>query len=167
MFAAASGYRVADCGVYAIDDIPTDLEFGHRRRWTWIYRFYDDLGRLLYVGISNRPGRRLTAHSRDSAWFCLAGFVEVALLQPPGQSPLDVERCAVQEEEPLYNVEHRSGVARRAAMTRRDALNPRGGALGARDPVEVRTAHERNVASFHRGRRYFDDADHTTIEWRR
>lgn len=34
-----------------------------------LYRFRDDSGALLYVGITNNPGRRWTEHQKSKPWW--------------------------------------------------------------------------------------------------
>ncbi|MGH9004547.1 MAG: GIY-YIG nuclease family protein [Acidimicrobiia bacterium] len=85
-----------------------------------LYRFYDDAGSLLYIGITHNPGQRWAAHMRHKPWWS-----EVATIRleehPDRASVLAAERAAIRSEGPRYNVvgRGRSSVApstRRAPM---------------------------------------------------
>jgi predicted GIY-YIG superfamily endonuclease len=69
---------------------------------TALYRFYDDGGRLLYVGISKFPEKRLRQHQKDKWWFPLVGRRKV---EWHGDRPSAVlaEATAIRRENPLYN----------------------------------------------------------------
>lgn len=72
---------------------------------TYVYRFYDDAGRLLYVGITNDIKRRYKEHLQKP-W---ARDIEVRLhvLMPTRAEALAVEAAAIKFEQPLYN-EHQT-----------------------------------------------------------
>jgi hypothetical protein len=123
---------------YATDDLPVNAELdvmggmfwrgreaerpGHWALETegYIYRFYDATGRLLYVGISSRPGTRLAGHRRTSAWFPQASYVVINKCENWHAADL-AETKAIKEENPLYNVACQ-GPRRREARERRAAL---------------------------------------------
>jgi len=71
-----------------------------------LYRWFDRDGRLLYVGISRRIGARNKEHEQHSDWSQLAHFVTLEW----HDSRSEVERAeirAIQNEHPIYNVDHR------------------------------------------------------------
>jgi len=73
-----------------------------------MYRFYDEHGALLYVGITGRrPFRRLMEHICDKPWAPEMARWEV----DPGvwhteEEVLHVERHTIRAERPRYNVRH-------------------------------------------------------------
>lgn len=70
-----------------------------------LYRFYDADGRLLYVGITDLPGRRFKEHSAAKDWWPLV--VEIKIEHLSSRPELEAsEAAAIKAERPLYNVEH-------------------------------------------------------------
>lgn len=78
-----------------------------------LYRHYDQLGELLYVGISNDIEIRHRSHRTGSAWFDLADVrrrtVEWFTTR---EEALEAERAAIYEEKPLFNKNHNSDRSR-------------------------------------------------------
>lgn len=72
---------------------------------TWLYRYYDADGDLLYVGISNEPKVRMIKHVR-TAWFrdAVAIFYECYPLRRLAEA---AEQMAIRIEDPLHNVVRR------------------------------------------------------------
>lgn len=70
-----------------------------------LYRFFDAGGDLLYVGITNDPGRRWGRHSNSKPWWHEVDRIEIERY-PDRTSVLAAERKAIQEESPRYNVVH-------------------------------------------------------------
>ena len=70
-----------------------------------VYRFYDLDGALLYVGVTDNPRVRWGHHRRTKAWW---PEVEVATVQSVANrgEALAVERLAIIDERPRYNVTH-------------------------------------------------------------
>jgi hypothetical protein len=73
-----------------------------------LYRFFDGVGDLLYVGITNRPTSRFKGHQRDADWF---GDAVLATMEH-FRDRVSLERAelkAIEEECPRYNRAHSSG----------------------------------------------------------
>lgn len=70
-----------------------------------LYRFYDDSGQLLYVGITANPGQRWTQHAHAKPWW--HHVATVTLEQHPNrEAVLAAERTAIITEQPRHNVVH-------------------------------------------------------------
>jgi predicted GIY-YIG superfamily endonuclease len=69
---------------------------------TALYRFWDDTGDLLYIGITGRINHRLTEHSRK-AWSWTATKVTLEWY-PSVAEALAAETAAIQAEDPHYNI---------------------------------------------------------------
>lgn len=87
---------------------------------TALYRHFDADGRLLYVGMTRDPQRRLSRHKK-SFWFKDICDVKVEWFQNRTDA-LVAERIAIQAEQPLHNVTH--SLPPKKAFTRR-AIIPR------------------------------------------
>lgn len=74
------------------DDLPTA-----------VYRFYDDAGELLYVGITCRPRFRFREHRKLSEWWSQQRSVTLAW-RPDRNTAAADELTAIREEKPRYNV---------------------------------------------------------------
>ncbi len=80
----------------AIEPIPEATGF-------WLYRLWDERGRLLYVGVTRHPTKRLAAHRRK--W----GEVIAAVTweeRADVRDMLDAEATAIENECPALNVMH-------------------------------------------------------------
>ena len=72
---------------------------------TWLYRYWDKAGRLLYVGITNDLARRDFEHSKFSEWYVLVhertdvSFISRALAAAE-------EIKVIQTEQPVWNKIH-------------------------------------------------------------
>lgn len=96
-----------------------------RTRHTHLYRHWDDGGRLLYVGITERLSARSRVHTGSSRWSAFA----TNTTSEPYRSRADAEAAeavAISTEQPLFNVAgNDSPEARerlREYMSQRDAL---------------------------------------------
>lgn len=70
-----------------------------------LYRFYDETGKLLYVGISVNPGARFAQHRSDKPWW--AQIVDIKVQPMPSRgAALAAEREAIKNERPSYNTIH-------------------------------------------------------------
>lgn len=70
-----------------------------------LYRVFDDLGRLLYVGISTDPLRRLSQHRDGKEWWPRVRRVEVQHLDTDDRVIAEcIEREAIRVEKPIYNL---------------------------------------------------------------
>jgi predicted GIY-YIG superfamily endonuclease len=70
-----------------------------------LYRFFDQNGNLLYVGITSNPGRRWTQHATDKPWWHEVHHVEIERHESR-QAVLLAEQLAIKNERPRYNVVH-------------------------------------------------------------
>lgn len=76
-----------------------------------LYRHYDAEGRLLYVGMSVNPMRRLHVHSGVSPWFPQIARVEMQWFDSSAEAEA-AETAAIRTERPLFNIADRRGAQR-------------------------------------------------------
>lgn len=85
----------------------------------YVYRMYDEDGRLLYVGISRTMARRLTEHHREQPW-----AHEIASVAGKRYTSREAARAAeieaIRTEGPAYNIQDRDKKA--DAQREREAL---------------------------------------------
>lgn len=79
---------------------------------TTLYRHFDKQGELLYVGITNQPSVRLTAHGNSSEWAKDIDSVKEEIFR---NRPLamEAERLAIISEKPVWNRCHNEQKLRR------------------------------------------------------
>ncbi|MBB4931872.1 putative GIY-YIG superfamily endonuclease [Lipingzhangella halophila] len=72
---------------------------------TLLYRYYDEHDVLLYVGVSANLMARQTNHEADSTWmdFAARSTIERFTARADAES---AERTAIEEHQPLFNIEH-------------------------------------------------------------
>lgn len=70
-----------------------------------LYRFFDQAGDLLYVGISANPAGRWGQHRHDKPWWSEVATVGIEEF-PSRPAVEDAERRAIRSERPRYNVMH-------------------------------------------------------------
>lgn len=70
---------------------------------TALYRIFDASDELLYVGISDQLGTRLSDHARESEWWPDAARIEVVWWSSRRQAEA-AETAAIHAEVPAYNV---------------------------------------------------------------
>jgi excisionase family DNA binding protein len=68
----------------------------------WVYKAYDQDGRLLYVGVTGVGPRRLAEHSRGSAWAPLVDRFAIEHVADRSTA-LARERHLIAEREPPFN----------------------------------------------------------------
>lgn len=68
-----------------------------------LYRFYGEDGKLLYIGITNDPGRRFAEHTKEKHWWTRIRNISVDWYKSRG-AVLAAEKRAIGTESPLYNV---------------------------------------------------------------
>lgn len=70
-----------------------------------LYRFYDALDRLLYIGISLNAAQRASQHRQDKQWWGDVVRMEVEHLAVTSRREAEqLEREAIERESPLHNV---------------------------------------------------------------
>lgn len=83
--------------------IPVLPTISSRGDATYLYRHFDETGRLLYVGISLSFIARLTQHKDASHWAHAIRSVK-AEVYPTRKEATEAETNAIQVEAPLYNI---------------------------------------------------------------
>lgn len=68
-----------------------------------VYRLFNADDRLLYVGVTNKIGYRLTQHSRDKAWWQDVQRITVER-HADRHSALLAETEAIRTERPMHNI---------------------------------------------------------------
>lgn len=81
-----------------------------------LYRHFDEKGRLLYVGITNDPGRRWEQH-KDKNWWIHVRTTTIERY-PDRRSVRDAERAAIESEKPWWNTAMNPEMAERRSMIR-------------------------------------------------
>lgn len=96
--------RGAPVSVPKIPHLAVHAASGER---TMLYRFYDEPGDLLYVGITDDPHIRWAAHARnrDNLWWERVRVVHTEWY-PTRTEAEGAEVAAIQREKPQYNVSH-------------------------------------------------------------
>ena len=69
---------------------------------TALYRHFDDTGRLLYIGVSTSPLKRLQEHRGSSHWSAMIRWVQIEEFSTR-QEALAAEWAAITKENPLFN----------------------------------------------------------------
>jgi hypothetical protein len=83
------------------------------RLWR-LYRFYDDAGHLLYIGMTDGPARRLAEHLRTQPWADeVAHWVRDSTGYSTPEQARSAERQAIWAERPRYNIVHNGRNPRR------------------------------------------------------
>lgn len=75
------------------------------RKRTALYRFFDERGTLLYVGISASAFKRMASHNRRARWFGKARSVTIEWFRNREEA-LWAEAKAIFYEYPRYNLTH-------------------------------------------------------------
>lgn len=87
--------------------------------FTWehaLYRFYDETGALLYVGITNSINRRFIKHAGDKPWW--PDVVDCRIAFYPDRAALArAEGDAIRYERPLHNVRQEDSPVPRKKLT--------------------------------------------------
>jgi predicted GIY-YIG superfamily endonuclease/DNA-binding CsgD family transcriptional regulator len=76
-----------------------------KRERTALYRFYDCIGELLYIGIAHAPWARMGQHANESAWYEDASFVKIVWYESI-EDAKSAEAAAIVAEIPAWNVAH-------------------------------------------------------------
>lgn len=88
------------------------------RRLFDLYRMTDHSGRLLYIGISNDSLRRSKEHSKDKTWWREVANIEIEHIHCSRSMVEQLEREAIVDESPIYNVKHNGKGGRPVAVAR-------------------------------------------------
>jgi predicted GIY-YIG superfamily endonuclease len=95
-----------------------------------LYYWFDAADRLLYVGISSSLAQRQAAHAKKSSWSEFAVRCSVARFPTREEAEL-AEKAAIEQERPLFNVQHNEGPEARQRLVeyllehgRTDLLTP-------------------------------------------
>lgn len=76
-------------------------------RGHYVYRVYDADERLIYIGATSDLMKRWDAHEALSWWYELAERVD-AEPYPTRYAAFAAEMVAIQEEQPAFNIRHRT-----------------------------------------------------------
>lgn len=68
-----------------------------------LYRFYDEAGHLIYIGITNDPGRRFTQHGSTKVWWRAVRGISLEWHLTRTEA-LAAEKRAIKVERPMMNV---------------------------------------------------------------
>lgn len=102
-----------------------------------LYRWFNDSGELLYVGITNDVGRRTDEHA-EKEWWSQVASSQVEWF-PSRKAALDAEKRAIIAERPLFNVQH-NGLMKRPRLKRKMDVRPPMSGPRARREAEEREA---------------------------
>lgn len=80
--------------------------FPHDEAPHFVYRCYAADGRLLYIGVSYQPVKRMEQHAKRSAWFGQVATIRYVVF-PDRAYGLEKEREAIRTELPLHNQAHK------------------------------------------------------------
>ncbi|WP_422744399.1 GIY-YIG nuclease family protein [Micromonospora sp. WMMD754] len=87
---------------------PTIHEQIHLPHWTEaeavLYRFFDDRGMLLYVGVTGALKTRMQSHSRGRWWDHVDHSRTKLEWHWTREGALRAERAAIQAEKPIWNI---------------------------------------------------------------
>jgi excinuclease UvrABC nuclease subunit len=72
---------------------------------TALYRLFDRVGTLLYIGISGSPEQRWMHHSEHKAWWSEVARIEFEWRASRDEA-LQLEAESIRTEMPLHNVHH-------------------------------------------------------------
>lgn len=92
-----------------------DTPEAHRDVRTSVYRYYDRLGVLLYVGITSRGATRNGEHNATKSWWKYVNNQQVEHY-PTRDAAVHRERELIREFRPPFNVQHNPGHADVAAV---------------------------------------------------
>ena len=76
-----------------------------KKKETELYRYFNDKGSLLYVGISLSAVYRACQHKSVSHWYKYATKIDIQRFDSRGDA-LSAEREAIKKESPIYNLMH-------------------------------------------------------------
>lgn len=112
---------------------------------TYVYRYYDADGRLLYVGSTNGLSSRDAAHKREKPWYPVVAR-RTTQGPIPRQHALLLEHVAIRDEEPLHNAYAGTGYAGPGSPSWYRRVSELYDALPFEKQMEAKTAVLRGVA---------------------
>lgn len=68
-----------------------------------LYRWFDEDGNLLYVGITSDPMYRMGQHYRTSRWVDFATTITLGPVLPDEETARRLETAAIRSEGPIFN----------------------------------------------------------------
>lgn len=71
-----------------------------------VYWIYDQYGRVIYIGSSHDPQKRLGVHMATSSWRREIARMEVVAWYPSQLEARSAERLAIRAEDPDHNFHH-------------------------------------------------------------
>lgn len=90
----------------------------------FIYRLFDRLGVLLYIGITDDILERMARHEREKIWWPDVDQTRTVIRpvvprrkETPREAAIRVERLAIWAEHPRYNVQHNGRNPHRVVIT--------------------------------------------------
>lgn len=106
-----------------------------------LYRFFNDLDELLYVGITGNPATRFRQHEIEKAWWSQVAHIRLEHFASREQLE-DAEIRAIQSENPRYNIVRsrkpkevvEAAIAEASAYTLAEAAELICGGCGLKDP---------------------------------
>ena len=111
---------------------------------TDLYRYFDDEGRLLYVGISFSAFARAVQHKRESVWFPKATFMTVEQYSSR-KAACKAEEKAIKSEHPMFNITFSVKNTPKATRLQKSIKNPQDAVK--RQALEKRAARLRREIS--------------------
>jgi hypothetical protein len=69
---------------------------------TAVYRLFDSIPEVIYIGVSRRPGHRIYVH-RGRAWWAEVADLSIEW-HPSRKEAFAAERAAIKAERPRYNI---------------------------------------------------------------
>ncbi len=94
-------------------------------RPTQLYRYYDDSGNLLYIGITSQPAVREEKHRRESPWRIDAAYVRYELFPSWGIAEV-AEMLSISRDGPKHNRRRPSSEGHHEAEVEIDRSRPIG-----------------------------------------
>lgn len=79
----------------------------HADKRTYVYRLFDDAGRLIYIGSTMEPEGRVEHHRKNMWWGPQIKRMSFKVY-PDRQSGIEAEAHAIRTENPRWNINHRS-----------------------------------------------------------
>jgi predicted GIY-YIG superfamily endonuclease len=117
-----------------------------------LYRFFDEAGDLLYVGVTMNPVARWKQHSHEKTWWTEVAHIAV---EPHSDraAVMTAERVAITTEKPRYNKTHNGGPDASQGLLRWQCVTC---AEWIEDKAGYLTVNEKDVRAYEVGRDELD-----------